>query len=113
MIVSVSDLDRALAFYAGVLGLPQSPAAPGFAVLTVGEPPHAVELMLHERPAEPSVAGVAMSIRVADVDKITALAEQAGCRVIDAPSDQPWGERLAVLRDPDGHVICLATALAA
>jgi uncharacterized glyoxalase superfamily protein PhnB len=30
---------------------------------------------------------------------------------VDAPADQPWGERQAVLTDLDGHVICLVAPL--
>jgi uncharacterized glyoxalase superfamily protein PhnB len=50
---------------------------------------------------------VAVGFRVADVDDTTAAAQKAGATVVDAPADQPWGERQAVLTDPDGHVICL------
>jgi uncharacterized glyoxalase superfamily protein PhnB len=35
-----------------------------------------------------------------------------GAAVIDAPADQPWGERQAVLTDPDGHVVCLVAPVA-
>jgi catechol 2,3-dioxygenase-like lactoylglutathione lyase family enzyme len=111
VIVSVSELDRALPFYTDLLGLPRRPAAPGFAALTLGDGPNAVELLLHERPAHPSMAGVALSVRVPAVAQTVAGAERLGCTVIDRPTDQPWGERLAVLTDPDGHVICLATPL--
>jgi catechol 2,3-dioxygenase-like lactoylglutathione lyase family enzyme len=111
VIVSVSELDRALSFYADVLGLPRRPAAPGFAALTLGDGPNAVELLLHERPAHPSTAGVALSVRVSDVDETVTQAERLGCTIIDRPTDQPWGERLVVLTDLDGHVICLASPL--
>lgn len=111
VIVSVAELDRALAFYDGVLGLLQRPAAPGFAALALGEGPAMVELLLHERKASPSLAGVALSVRVGDVDAVVGQAEALGCTIIDRPMDQSWGERLAVLTDPDGHLICLSTAL--
>jgi uncharacterized glyoxalase superfamily protein PhnB len=32
--------------------------------------------------------------------------------VVDPPADQPWGERQAVLTDPDGHVVCLVAPAA-
>lgn len=110
VIVSVAQLDRSLAFYEGLLGLYRRSAPPGFAVLKIGTGPAEVELMLHQRTAHPSMAGVAMSLRVDDVDAMCAEAEKLGCTIIDPPTDQPWGERLAVLTDPDDHVICLATA---
>jgi len=42
---------------------------------------------------------------------VTAAAEKAGATVIDAPADQPRGERQSVLTDPDGHVVCLVAPL--
>jgi uncharacterized glyoxalase superfamily protein PhnB len=48
-----------------------------------------------------------VSYVVDDVDAMTAAAEKAGASVVDAPADQPWGERQAVLTDVDGHVFCL------
>ena len=35
----------------------------------------------------------------------------AGATLLDAPQDQSWGERQAVLLDPDGHVLCLVAPL--
>jgi predicted enzyme related to lactoylglutathione lyase len=107
MIVSVADLDRALRFYRDVLELPSAQAFPGFAVLTV---PGGIDLMLHERPPTPGLAGVAASFTVTDVDAVTKAAAEIGCSVLDEPADQPWGERQSVLTDPDGHVVCLVSA---
>jgi predicted enzyme related to lactoylglutathione lyase len=103
VIVSVSDLDRALRFYAGVLGLVPDPGPPGLARTSV---PGGAELLLHER-ATPSRMGVAAAFAVDDVDAATAAAEAAGCVVLVEPADQPWDERQSVLTDPDGHVVCL------
>jgi uncharacterized glyoxalase superfamily protein PhnB len=91
-----------------VLGLRPEPGPPGFARMPV---PGGVELMLHERPATPSAAGVAAAFAVGDVDAATTAALAAGCTVLDPPADQPWGERQAVLTDPDGHVVCLVAPL--
>lgn len=107
-IVSVADLDIALRFYRDVLDLPVSTRTSDVAFLAV---PGGTELMLHERPARPSDAGVALSFAVDDVDTLTDAAVSTGCGVLDAPADQPWGERQAVLTDPDGHVVCLVTRL--
>jgi predicted enzyme related to lactoylglutathione lyase len=107
IIVSVASLERSLPFYAGALGLVQGFASPELVTLT-GD---GVEVMLHERPPTPGDAGVAVSFRVSDVDAVTVAAVRAGGDVIDAPADQPWGERQSVLHDPDGHVICLVAPL--
>ncbi|GAY08825.1 VOC family protein [Pseudonocardia sp. N23] len=105
-IVSVADLDTALRFYRDVLALPVGTRTTDVVFLPV---PGGTELMLHERPSQPSAAGVALSFAVDDVDATTDAAVSAGCGVLDAPADQPWGERQAVLTDPDGHVVCLVT----
>jgi catechol 2,3-dioxygenase-like lactoylglutathione lyase family enzyme len=101
IIVSVADLDRALAFYRDALGFREKYRADDIVVL--GEP----ELMLHRRTPTPGLHGVAVSLAVDDVDAATAAAEKAGATVVDRPAGQPWGERQAVLTDPDGHVVCL------
>lgn len=102
VIVSVADLDRALALYRDVLGL-DGPAGGGFAHLALGD----VDLMLHERESVPSDLAVAVGIGVGDVDAVTAAWVAGGGSVVDEPADQPWGERMAVVRDADGHLVCL------
>jgi catechol 2,3-dioxygenase-like lactoylglutathione lyase family enzyme len=104
IIVSVADRERALAVYRDALGLPERYRAGDAVALGV---PGGPELMLHERPPTPGPAGVAATFLVDDVDAVTAAAEKAGANVVDAPADQPWGERQAVLTDADGHVFCL------
>ena len=104
IIVSVADLERALAFYRDALGLPEKYRADD--VVMLGDP----EVLLHRRTPTPGMAGVTASFVVDDVDAATAAAEKAGGTVIDAPGNQPWGERQAVLADPDGHVLCLVSA---
>ncbi|WP_328367991.1 VOC family protein [Micromonospora zamorensis] len=110
IIVSVADRERALALYRDALGLTEKYSAGEMVALAV--PDSGVELLLHERPPTPGLAGVAVSFLVSDVDAATAAAVKAGAQVVDAPADQPWGERQSVLTDPDGHVICLVTPAA-
>ena len=109
VIVSVSSLERSLAFYE-VLGFAQFWSNADVARLRSGS---GVELMLHERGAEGSDLGLAVSFVVDDVDAMAAAAASEGGEIIDEPADQPWGERQAVLHDPDGHVICLVAPLEA
>ena len=107
IIVSVADGKRALALYQDALGLTVKQAA-GETIM-LGIPGSDTELLLHERPPTPGLAGVAISFLVEDVDAATAAAVASGAAVLDAPADQPWGERQSVLVDPDGHVVCLVT----
>lgn len=107
IIVSVAEIDRALGLYRDALGFTEKYRA-GEAVM-LGVPDGDLELLLHRRPPTPGLAGVAASYLVDDVDEVTAAAEKAGAAVVDAPADQPWGERQAVLTDTDGHVFCLVS----
>jgi len=106
VIVSVSSLAASLPFYEA-LGFTSFWSSADISRLRSGP----VELMLHERGAEGSDLGVAVSFTVDDVDAATSAAVSAGGSLVDAPADQPWGERQSVLHDPDGHVICLVQPL--
>jgi predicted enzyme related to lactoylglutathione lyase len=105
IIVSVTDLERALAVYGDALGLEVARSAPGFAWLTSAD---GVELMLHERPATASDTAVAVGFSTTALDDAVTRWVAAGGAVVDPPTPQPWGERMAVLRDADGHVVCLS-----
>lgn len=118
IIVSVSSLERSLPFYRA-LGFETFWSNADVARLRsrtggnegTGRPGSGVELMLHERGAEGSDLGVAVSFVVDDVDALAAAGASAGGSIVDPPEDQPWGERQAVLHDPDGHVVCLVAPL--
>lgn len=110
VIVSVADLTPALGLYRGALGFTEKYRTDEIVML--GSPAGDFELMLHRRPPTPGLAGVAVTYLVDDVDAVTAAAEKAGAQVVDAPADQPWRDRQAVLTDLDGHVFCLVAPLA-
>lgn len=107
VIVSSSSLAEALPLYEGVLGLPVERRAEGFAWLRSGD---GIEVMLHERPAIASDAAVAVAFAVPGLEAVVARWVAAGGSVIDPPEQRPWGERMAVVRDTDGHVVCLSEA---
>ena len=48
---------------------------------------------------------------VSDVDAVFAKLSAEGTLFDQAPTDMPWGHRLAVLRDPEGRRVCLAQNL--
>lgn len=105
VIISVAEKERSLALYRDVFGLTEKYGQGDMAMLVI--PGGDVEVLLHQRPPTSGPYGVAVSFVVDEVDAVTAAAEKAGASVVDAPADQPWGERQAVLTDPDGHVVCL------
>ena len=50
---------------------------------------------------------------VDNVDVAVARAKKAGAEIVEAAADQAWGERTALLRDPDGYLWQLTAPLAA
>lgn len=52
-------------------------------------------------------ARVSIYLEVDDVDALAARLRRAGYGVT-GPSDEPWGERIAYVLDPDGYSISLS-----
>lgn len=49
-------------------------------------------------------------VYVDDVDATLERLRTTGAPVIAAPEDQPWGERVARTRDPDGNLVYLGAS---
>jgi catechol 2,3-dioxygenase-like lactoylglutathione lyase family enzyme len=116
VVVIVADLDRALAFYTGLLGLELGHRSGKFAQLATG----ATRIALFERDAMAGVLGAPLAapdrtapgfelgFKVLDVDAAFAELVALGAEAAVFPTDRPWGQRTAYVRDPDGHLIELA-----
>lgn len=104
----VSDMDRSVAFYAGVLGLPVVYGGPGepFTSLELGS--NFVNLFVHEGPIE---FWGRVIFHVPDPDEVHATLVAAGVTPEAEPADAPWGERYFHVRDPDGHELSFARRL--
>jgi catechol 2,3-dioxygenase-like lactoylglutathione lyase family enzyme len=50
-------------------------------------------------------------VYVENVDTALALLTAAGAPIVAEPEDQPWGERVARTRDPDGNLVYLGSAI--
>lgn len=50
-----------------------------------------------------------LGIGTTDVAGVVKRAEAAGARVVKAPETKPWGQTVAYLRDPDGHLVEVGT----
>src|SRR6478735_147538 len=112
--ISVEDLARALALYRDVIGLDPVYEVEGLAMLTTDAAAPAgtaTEVLLHHRTPSIGDFAVAPSFVVDDVDAATGAAVETGATVVDEPADQEWGERQSVLRDADGHILCLVSPI--
>jgi predicted enzyme related to lactoylglutathione lyase len=108
LIVSVNELEPALAFYTDVVGLSLQNRHGDIAMLSTSD---GIQVMLHERPTVvPENATVSIGFLVDDLDAVVRTWESHGGVILDPPAEQAWGERMSVVRDPDGHVVCLSEA---
>jgi catechol 2,3-dioxygenase-like lactoylglutathione lyase family enzyme len=119
VILIVADLDRALDFYTGVLGLRLGHRSGDYAQLQTG----ATRLALYTRSAMAKILAVALEppaanapgfeigFKVTDVDAAFAELIADGAPPVTPPTDRFWGQRTAYVRDPDGHLIELAQDL--
>jgi lactoylglutathione lyase len=112
-ILSTPDLPRAIAFYRDLLD-----GEITFQFPPEGEPGY---VAIHIGPSEigiahdPDVAAGAEHQRFAlwvyadDCDAAVARLRDAGVTIVDPPADQPWGERVARVHDPDGNVVVIGS----
>ena len=119
VILIVEDLDRALHFYSGVLGLRLGHRSGDYAQLDTGT----TRLALYTRSAMaqtlgmPLVApaanapGFEIGFKVPDVDAAFNELVGRGALPVVPPTHRVWGQRTAYVRDPDGHLVELAQDL--
>jgi uncharacterized glyoxalase superfamily protein PhnB len=55
---------------------------------------------------------LSLYVYVPNVDALATRAERGGAMVIQRPADQFWGDRIAILKDPDGYHWTFATNVA-
>ena len=123
-IIYTADLERALAFYRDLLGFRQTFQFPadGDAVFVSLELEGGGSLALaaatdgqtgtHGRPMRPLETGsFEMCVYTTDVDSAVAGLSAHGIDVLVQPADQPWGERMAYVADPDGRPIMICARL--
>jgi lactoylglutathione lyase len=114
--LSVADLAASIAFYRDLLGgaevyrFPED--EPVFMAFRLGESEIGIgtlsEAPLHGRSQRPATGHrVELCVYVEDVDEAVAAARAARVEVVLEPADQPWGERIAYVADPDGNLVML------
>ncbi len=110
---SYPDLDAAVTWLRDVLGCRERLRIPGHRVqLTLGT--GAVVAVAWDASTAPATGGrppATLMVRVLDVDSTYARALSNGATGLSAPTDQPYGERQAALRDPAGHAWTLTQTI--
>jgi lactoylglutathione lyase len=110
-IVLTSDLPRLLGFYRDRLGATvtyQFPpeGEPQYVSVTLGRShlglgwQDGLDAARNER--------ITLWVYAADCDAAVADLRAAGVPVVEEPADQPWGERMATVTDPDGNRVIVA-----
>jgi len=116
-IIRTPDLPRALGFWRDLLdGVVeyQFPldGEPDFVAIDLGDSHLGIG-------RDPDVAGavdpqrVSMWVYADDCDGAVARLREAGVVIIEEPVDQPWGERVARVLDPDGNSVVIGSRLSA
>jgi lactoylglutathione lyase len=107
-IITVRNLDRALEFYRDALGgevsysfPPEGEGDPVNVTLRLAD----TQLGLGVDPnfTGPAVQSMELCTYTDDCDAAVAHLRAAGAKVLEEPADQPWGERMAWVADPDGY----------
>ena len=117
LVVTAEDYEAALAFYRDTLGLPQRAAfsspggrvtilEAGRATLEIADPPHA--RYIDEVEVGHRAAGhIRVAFQVADAERATQAAAEAGASLVAPPVLTPWNSRNARLDGPAGLQLTL------
>jgi lactoylglutathione lyase len=110
-ILNVADVGRSLEFWRDTLGgtiafeWPGPDGAPDYVGVDLGAAHLGIGSTSTAIPAGPRA--IALWLYVDDCDGYVARVRSAGFRVAEEPADQPWGERVARVVDPDGNEVIL------
>jgi lactoylglutathione lyase len=110
-ILATPDLARSLGFYRDLLGAEvtyQFPpdGEPGYVGLRLGR--SQLGIGQQDRPGTLTNDRITLWVYTDDCDAALERLRGAGVEVTQEPVDQPWGERMAVVADPDGNPVIVA-----
>ena len=116
--IITDDLEGMVAFYERVTGQPAERPAPVFAQFsgpggTLAIASTATVAMLSGALTPATSRSVLIEFEVADVDGDFAGLQLGSDDVVLEPTTMPWGNRSALVRDPDGNVVNLFSRPAA
>ena len=113
-IIVTADMDAALGFYRDLLGAVVTYEFPGpdgkvaYAGLELG----ASHLGIGRDPetTDQPTERFSLWVYADDCDAAVGRLRAAGVTVVAEPADQPWGERVARVLDPDGNLVIVGQA---
>lgn len=111
-IVATPDLERALVFYRDVLGgvvtfsYPGPDGVPVYVGVDLGSSHLGIGLEAGLE-ASPRPRAISLWLYAADCDALVERIRGAGGSIVEEPADQPWGERVARVLDPDGNEVII------
>ena len=120
VVLFVDDFDGAMDFYATKVGLPVRLRADGYAEFAVEGAKFALlsrsrvgELLGETRGGKsaPGPDKTSVTVLVEDVDRVFRELSGRGVEFLGTPADRAWGQRSVYFRDPEGHLIEIATNL--
>lgn len=103
--IATARLDASRAFYTTLFGFRVAMDMGWIVTLASPDNPTAQLSLVQEETPPPASPNVALTIEVADVDKVHAEARARGYPVVYPLTDEPWGVRRFHVRDPNGVVI--------
>ncbi|MDR6571561.1 putative glyoxalase superfamily protein PhnB [Curtobacterium sp. 320] len=111
--IITDDLDGMVAFYERVTGTTARRPAPVFAEIVTGGlvlalgTPATVAVLGADAPRAGAAGSAIVEFLVADVDTTFDRLQVGPADVVLPPTTMPWGNRSAILRDPDGTLVNL------
>jgi lactoylglutathione lyase len=113
-IIATAHLGAALRFYRDLLGatveyeFPGPDGEPGYVGLELGS----AHLGIGRDPAmtAPASPRFLLWVYADDCDAAVARLRAGGVTIVEEPADQPWGERVARVLDPDGNAVLIGQA---
>jgi lactoylglutathione lyase len=121
-VLHVADVERALVFYETAFGLQRrfvddrvvyAELETGATTLALTQRDFALEQSGPTAPSGPDdlPPPCELALAVADVAAGVAQALAAGATLVRAPATKYWGQVVAYVRDPDGHLLQISTPL--
>jgi catechol 2,3-dioxygenase-like lactoylglutathione lyase family enzyme len=109
--IVTADVDQLVRFYEQVTGIEVARLDPDYAELRTAGGVVAISARRKVDARSPGAATPAanrsaiLGFRVADVDRERVRLDGVVGEIVLEPTDQPWGNRALMFRDPDGNLI--------